>query len=121
MLRRAAIVLTGLAFLGGATVQALPPNDLLPASAQDPMTVMADCGHMDMQPAQHSGSTKPMPCTGVTPDCLKWMGCIGFPSLPMPLGLAGAPVEYGRVAYWLAAAFSDGVSVEPDLLPPIAA
>lgn len=122
-LRRIAAVFTVLSFVGGATVQALPPSDLLSAPSNGTMAGMADCEHMAMatQPEQQSGSTLPLPCKGMTPDCLKWMGCIGFPSLPASAGEIGVRVEHGRIDYWSAAPMSAGVSVEPDLLPPIAA
>ncbi len=121
LLRRVVIVLTGLAFLGGATVQALPPSDLAPASTQPASDATADCAHMAMAPAHHPDSSQPMPCTGVTPDCLKAMGCIGFPNLPTAAGQVAEPVDYGRVAYWSAVALGDGRSIAPILLPPIRA
>ena len=122
LLRRAVVLLVASAFLGGATIQALPPSDLLSPPARDVMAAMdamADCPLM--QAAHQSGPAKPMPCNGMTPDCMKWMGCIGFPSLPTPVAQASAPVEYGRVAYWSAVRLGDGVSIKPNLLPPIEA
>jgi hypothetical protein len=121
LLRRAVALLTALAFLGGATVQAMPPSHPLSAPGLDTGAALADCGHMAMPPAQPAGSTKPMPCDPVTPDCLKAMGCIGFPSLPTPAGHVPEPVEYGRVAYSSAPMLGDGLTIEPNLLPPIAA
>ncbi len=122
LLRQVAIVLTGLAFLGGGTIQALPPSDLLSPpmqDAMDAMTTMADCPHVRMPQSHMPAPIGPMPCKGMTLDCMKWMGCIGFPSLPTPVGQASAPVEYGPVAYWSAVWLGDGVSIKPDLLPPI--
>jgi len=49
------------------------------------------------------------------------MGCIGLPGLPTRIGQVFAPVDYAAVAYLSAASFGDGLSIEPDLLPPIAA
>lgn len=121
VLRRVAAVLTGLAFLGGAVVQALPPSDPAAMAAPAAAVAMVDCDSMAMAPDRDPGAPQPMPCKGVTPDCLKSMNCIGLPNLPTLVVQVAGPVAYGHVAYWLAPAAGDGVSIEPDLLPPIAA
>lgn len=121
LLRRVAILFSGLAFLAGATVQALPPSALQPAAAAEVMADMSDCPHMGAQAMPGSHPSKPMPCTGITPDCVKWMGCIGSPNLPTPAGAVSAPVEHVHVAYLMMSSAGDGVSIEPDLLPPIVA
>jgi hypothetical protein len=124
LLRCVAVAVTGLAFLTGATIQVLPPGDLaMPPvrTAMDAMDAMADCPHMHAQAQHKAGPPKPMPCKGMTLDCMKWMGCIGFPNLPTPVAQGSAPVEYGRVAYWSVASLGDGRAIKPNLLPPIAA
>jgi hypothetical protein len=124
LLRCVAVVVSGLAFLAGATVQALPPSDLLAPPvrvAMDASDAMADCPHLNAQAPHKTEPMQPMPCRGMTLDCMKWMGCIGFPSLPSPVVQATAPVEYGRVAYAAATSIGRGISIEPSLLPPIGA
>lgn len=117
-LRRLTLALTAVAFLSGATVQVLPQSSeammALAAAASGPM---ADCDQMAMQ---HPAPGRPMPCKTVTTDCLK-MSCIGSPSLPVRAALVAAPVEYGQVVYAATSRGRPGISIEPDLLPPIAA
>lgn len=117
LLRRFVILVTALAFLGGATVQALPPSDLLATPAAGDTGATTNCDHMGTGDV---GSTKqPMPCTGITPDCLKWMGCIGSPNLPSVAGQVPAPIEYDRIAYWATPSSGGSITAAPPLLPPI--
>ena len=115
MLRRFVVVVTALAFLGGATVQAMPLSNPagVPASPQT-TAAMDDCPYM----AMHE-SDKPAPCK-TTSDCIKQMGCIGSPNLPERIGVVAAPVEYGVIAYCPTAAAHQGRSIEPEPYPPIA-
>jgi hypothetical protein len=119
-LRRAVLVLTGLAFIGGATVQAMPPSDLMGiATTQLAMSTDGDCPgmKMDAQPTP----AKTTPCKTVELDCVKSMGCIGSPTIPGRSDALAAPVQYARVAYWSTLSLQAGCSIEPDLFPPITA
>jgi hypothetical protein len=118
--RRLLIVVTGLAFLGGATLQIMPVAEAqtMPSSGTttqtqlpcDPMVAMT-------QAANPAGGT--VPCRGITPDCIKQMGCIGVANLLPAEGLA-TPIVYAAIIYWPVRQLLDGVAHEPDLLPPIA-
>jgi hypothetical protein len=119
-LRRFVLVLTGLAFIGGATVQAMPPSDAMRIAVVQPaMSPDGDCGSMkmDAQPAP----SKTTPCKTVELDCVKSMGCIGSPTIPGRSDGLAAPVQYARVAYWSTLSSRAGLSIEPDLFPPITA
>jgi hypothetical protein len=61
-----------------------------------------------------------LPCKGVTADCIKQMGCIGFPDLPQGSALAAPVAYYAAVDYRYFQQTSDGLSLKPDLFPPIA-
>ena len=114
-LHRLLMVLTAFAFLSGATLQAMPVDNaqIGPATqANMPCDQMAGM----MQNAHPGGQA---PCKGVTPECIKQMGCIGIPSLPSGHTLS-TPVNYATIRYSQPQQRLQSVSLEPDLFPPIA-
>lgn len=117
-LHRLLLAITAFAFLGGATLQAMPVADahVQTSGAGIAMVAGMPCEHMDSM----KGAGIPLlPCKGVTPDCIKQMGCIGFPDLPQASVLA-TPVAYAVVDYRQFRQTSVGLSRKPDLFPPIA-
>jgi hypothetical protein len=118
--RRLLIVLTGLAFLVGAAVQAMPPAEFMASACIGAAkTATGDCG-VKMAMKDHPAPMKQVPCKGISLDCAKEFGCISSPALPAPSAALGSPTVYGRVAYWPPAASGAGLSIKPDLFPPIA-
>ena len=80
---------------------------------------MADMPCDQMMPAADTGQGMPMtPCKGLTPDCLKQMGCIV--NVAMPTGLVGikTALSFAKVDYWSALAQPAGVASQPDPQPP---
>jgi hypothetical protein len=116
LLHRLAIALTILAFVGGMTLQLMPLKAAFAARGTAPAP--SDCSHMGMSP-QDAGDDHAVPCKGMDPECVKQMGCLGTPSMPLRLGAEFVRLAYGKVVYWTPATFRAGVSVKPDLLPPI--
>jgi hypothetical protein len=116
-LRRLVLVLTGFAFLIGATVQAMP---LSVPSAMSPMQALGDCTHMAMT-EQAAPTPAKAPSDALTIDCIKAMGCIGSPTLSTRSDELSRPVQYSLVAYWSSPRARVGLSIQPDLLPPIEA
>src|SRR5579871_1181174 len=110
LLRRLIVVLTAAAFLGGATVQAMPPSGHGAAPAADTSIAADDCASMAMHLTHTREMPQPMPCKGVTPDCIKATGCIGLPSLPTPVGQVAEPIEYGRITYVSELSRRNGIS-----------
>ena len=110
------VALTLLAFMGGMTLQLMPPQSAFAAPAT---SSGGDCSHMTMRP--DAGSTHQAPCKGGSdlPECIKQMGCLGTPNLPLRLGADIVPFAYGKVVYSTPAVFRDGRSIKPDLFPPI--
>jgi hypothetical protein len=49
------------------------------------------------------------------------MGCIGSPTLSTRSDELSRPVQYSLVAYWSSPRARVGLSIQPDLLPPIEA
>ena len=74
MLHCLVVALTVLAFLGGMTLQLMPPQAAFAASAA-PAT--SDCSHMTMPPDDGGSRHKAPRKDGDLPECIKQMGCLG--------------------------------------------
>jgi hypothetical protein len=122
ILRRLLIVLTGLSFLVGAAVHAMPSARLMVSDCGDArQTVTGDCcAKMAMKDHAMPAPMKQTPCKGISLNCANQLGCISSSALPAPSIALGFPTAYGRVAYWLPLASRAGQSVKPGLFPPIA-
>lgn len=117
LFHRLTVALTLLAFVGGMTLQLMPPKAALASGS----ALAGDCAHM-ATPADHAGPVHKGSCkTGVDySECIKQMGCLGTPSLPLRLDAASVPIAYTTIAYWTPARSRQGRSIKPDLFPPIA-
>jgi hypothetical protein len=106
VLKRLLTLSLALAFLAGVTGQ------LMPASIAAPqMTVSADMA---------SGSAGPQaPCKSHMPNCLEHGGCITVSALPASLISIALPVEWKSLDYDFARQAFTGLTVEPELSPPI--
>ena len=83
-----------------------------------PLT-MADMPCDGMASMADAGQGTPMaPCKGLTPDCIKQMGCVVDVGLPARLAMVGDTVVFSKVAYWAAGSAMAGVVREPEPLPP---
>ena len=89
-------------------------GQLMPSSmAAAPITVSTEMG---------GGCADPQsPCTGHMPTCLDHGGCITVPALPASQTSIAVPVEWTSLDYDLAPQALAGVSVKPELSPPILA
>lgn len=111
-LRWLILVLVGLAFLGGTTVQAMPPSSVAAVATAD--GPMPGCAEM---PMVHD-TNAPVPHKGITPDCLKLMQCLGTPERIVKTWLNEAPVTYAAVVYWPTDGRLSGLSYPPSPFPP---
>lgn len=117
LLKRLAIVLLGLAFLGGTVAPGLS------ASAERCPMSMSPRG--DMTAPGPCGGAAGTPCTapcGSTLDCALAMSCSAI--LTMAIAdrlLLPAPREAGRLAYAETSGHLVGLAISPPLSPPIAA
>ena len=110
------LVLIVFAVIGGPTGHLAQPPQL--ASS---MTV-ADMPCDMAMPLAHAGRGVPMaPCKGMTPECIKQMGCVVDVALPVRLASTDAVPAFSRVTYWYARSLMAGVAREPEPLPPRAA
>jgi hypothetical protein len=111
-LRCLVLLIAGLAFLSGATVQALPPSSLALSSMMG--APMPGCADAAMMP-DTDGS---VPRHGITPDCIKLMQCLGIPALPEQARLVEARIRYATILYWTPDRVLGGLSPEPLPFPP---
>jgi hypothetical protein len=123
VLRRWLIILTGLSFLIGVAGQALQPAKFMAPSCMDAaLTATSDCcAKMAMQDHATRAPMKQVPCKGISLDCANQLGCISSQALLALSTALGSRTAYGYVAYWPPLAWRAGLSLKPDLFPPIAA
>ena len=113
VLRQLLFVLIAFAMVGGTTTQ-------LARSAQytAPMT-MAGMPCDMMMPAAGADHGKPMaPCKGMTPDCIKQMGCVTDVALPARLMSHEFAARFTTVDYWSALSQLAALDRTPEPLPP---
>jgi hypothetical protein len=113
-IHRLVVLFTVIAFVGGMTLQLMPPKDAFAASR----AAVPDCTHMAAMHADMSGAPA-MPCKGMDPECVKQMGCLGTASLPLLQPSPPVVFAYRKVIWWLPASVPSGRSIKPALSPPI--
>jgi hypothetical protein len=90
------------------------PMRLVPCGmAETPVGVAAD-NDDGCAPAQRA-------CTEPGPSCVDHVGCIAQPGVPAALRLPLVPFEWTALAYNGAISRLSGISIEPELSPPIRA
>src|ERR1700724_314321 len=106
ILKRLLTVCLALAFIVGATVQVLPSSMAI--------------GEMGVRADMAGGCDGPQPpCTGHMPNCVDHVGCLTVSALPAsPVSVAVA-FEWASLDYDLARESLSGISVKPELSPPI--
>jgi hypothetical protein len=108
MPKRLLMVCLALALFIGATVQMLPSS-----MATGEMGVRADMA---------GGCAGPQPpCTGHMPNCVDHIGCVTVFALPASPGSEAVAFEWTSLDYRLASESLSGISVKPELSPPILA
>jgi hypothetical protein len=108
ILKRLLTLCLALAFVVGVAVQLMPSS-----MAQGPITVSAKM-------AGDCAGPQP-PCTGHTPSCVDHIGCITVSALPSSPTSIAVPIEWTSLDFHLAPESLAGISVEPELSPPILA
>jgi hypothetical protein len=107
VLKRLLTLGMALVFLGGVTAQLLPSSMAETTTVSSGMTGCCD--------------SPQSPCTGHMPNCLDHGGCISVSVLPTSPATIAVPVEWTLLAYDLAQQALAGISVKPELSPPILA
>lgn len=112
-LRKLLVLIALLGALGQAAAYAAP--------ATQPIAVTAtasemDCADMDMAASKHDTT----PCRGMTLACIAMMGCVSTPLVAAEPSAAAVRMRYARILYITIDAVLAGVTVEPEIFPPIA-
>lgn len=108
------LILIGFAMVGGTAVQ------LARSAMMQPPSVMADmpCDMAEMPMADAGSATPIVPCKGLTPDCIKQMGCIVAIAIPVRLVAFDMNVSSAAILYLQTQAILFGTDRTPDLMPP---
>ncbi len=112
ILRQFLFTLIALAVVGGTTSQL--------ARSAEYATAMIGEMPCDMALTIVGGDQgNPMaPCKGLTPDCIKQMGCVTDVALPARFPVGETTARFATVAYWDVRSISAGVVTQPEPLPP---
>jgi hypothetical protein len=109
ILKRLLTLCLALAFMLAVTAQLMP---FMPFSMADPqLTVSVEMA---------GGCAGPQaPCTGHMPNCVDHIGCVTAQALPTSPASISIPVEWTSLDYDLAPEALAGISLKPELSPPI--
>lgn len=108
MLKRLLTGCLAMAFVIGATVQVLPSSMAI--------------GEMRVRADMAGGCAGPHPpCTGHMPNCVDHIGCVTVSALPNSSVSIAVAFEWTSLDYDLAPQSLAGISVKPELSPPILA
>lgn len=100
------------ALLAPVTMTSMTPTAMTPATITGlPCDMIAP-----MAGAEHGAPM--MPCKGITPDCIKQMGCVVDTGLPVRLAGHHVAVRFSAVDYWNAWPRVTGLAHAPEPLPP---
>ena len=107
ILQRLLTVCLVLAFFVGTTVQVLPSS--------------MEIGEMGVRVDMAGGAGPQPPCSGHMPNCVDHVGCVTVSALPVSPGSQAVAFEWTSLDYHFASESLSGISVKPELSPPILA
>jgi len=115
LLRRAICRLLVLVALFGVFGQSLVYATPMTGGAPAVATASFDCAEM----AAAALPDHKQPCQGLTPECIAKMGCVAGSILPAPPATIVGRVSYTPIYYAFPPGPHHGVTVEPEIFPPI--
>ena len=124
ILRRLVIALVVFGLSANSMAYAMPAatGQLVVAGGQS-QDVGMPCG-MTMTAMDGADAAAPkskMPCNTITPDCVKKMVCLQTVALPERGDLNVGPAIFATVSYRVSVSLLSGLTIEPELSPPLAA
>ena len=111
---RLLLVLIVFAVIGGPMLHLAQPA----AASMAPVAMAGTPCDMIMPMADAGHGTPMAPCKGLTPECIKQMGCVASAALPARLADNDTVFAFSPVVYWSAWSERTGVAREPEPLPP---
>ncbi len=113
ILRHILLVLVAVALVGGTAVESAR------AASHAPMMLMngIPCD-MQMPAADLDHSKSPMPCKGVTHDCINMVGCVTISALLAQFAPQAIPAFHRVRAIWADVFDRASLNHQPDHLPP---
>ena len=110
LFRHIMLVLAAFALVVGSTAEVVRAAPLAPMAGEPCDMAMPD--------QASGGDATPMPCKGLTPDCIKQMGCVAVIGLPANSYAHETIVQYGTVDFWASLSKLESLDPEPEPLPP---
>lgn len=107
------LVLIVAAVIGGPLVHLTQLPQLVP-----PMAMAGMPCDMAMPMADAGRGAPTAPCKGLTPECMKQMGCVANVALPIRLADSDTSFVFSPVTYWSPRSLMAGVARTPEPLPP---
>lgn len=115
------LVIVAFALVGATSIQLAQSARFAAseASAGMPCDMMMQMDAAAGQTMADEGQGTPMaPCKGMTPDCIKQMGCITDPGFPARLTVTDFSVPSILVSYWYSRSVMAGLHRIPEPMPP---
>jgi len=116
VLRRLLVALIAFGLISGSAIAA--PMTMDSGNGQSQVVDMP-CGMSMMQSIDIASKGK-MPCNTVTPDCVKQLACTQISVLPERFVVSQDAFASTSVMYWSSYTLLEGLTVEPDISPPVA-
>lgn len=113
LLRQLLFALIAFAIVGATTTQLARA-----AASVAPMTMGGAPCDMSMPMAGAEHGSPMVPCKGMTPDCMKQMGCVTNAGLPVRVLRHGSAAPFSAVEYWIIRSDATGFTDRPEPLPP---
>jgi hypothetical protein len=113
LLRQILFALIAFAMVGGTTTQLARA-----AASVAPMTMAGVPCDMSMPTAGAERGSPMVPCKGMTPDCIKQMGCVADTGLPVRVASHASAARFSAVEYWDIRSEVTGFIYAPEPLPP---
>lgn len=112
------VVLIAFAIVGGSAEQLARSTQYAVAVTMAGMPCDMEMPGVGADQAKPLTSNDGMPCKGMTPDCIKQMGCVTVAALPAPVGGSNVAMRFSTIEYWTARSALVGLVREPEPLPP---
>ena len=118
--RNLLVVLALVGLFGQTTVRAMPMQTLAALPAASAATMTAEhCADMEKAAITSDEAPAEKPCKPMTGDCVGEMGCALSVAQPTRATAGFVPVRYETVVYDPSNEAHGGLSVTPELFPPI--